>query len=430
MAKYGVFGLGKSGRATVSYLLGEGHEVFAWDDNESSREGVGCVPYEDWPWEELSTLVLSPGVPFKYPQPHAVALLAEQYHVRTVCDVQLLLDARKDAVFIGITGTNGKSTTTALTGHIAKQLGLKAEIGGNIGTPALSLINSDAEIFILELSSYQLDLIDSARFKAAVLLNISPDHIDRHGSMEGYIEAKRRIFAGQEGGDVAIIGVDDNDTAMLAKEMVGSVSISSQNESNISIIDNILKVDSKAYTLPVIESLMGRHNAQNMAAAVAVMRVLGASVEDVVAAMTRYPGLPHRLERVVKNERYIAINDSKATNAISTEQAFAAIKEPIYWIAGGVAKEGGIAPLADYFAQVKKAYLIGEAAHAFAQTLGESVPHEIYDTMAQAVKSAHDEAEQGSVILLSPACASFDQYPNFEARGDHFKRLITELNDV
>jgi len=447
--KVGVFGLGKAGQAAVASLSAGGAQVFSWDD-----KGNGSMAFEQWPWAELKALVLSPGVPLTHPKPHPVVELAHAHNVPVIGEVELLYRACPDARFIGITGTNGKSTTTTLIGHILQHAGVKAEVGGNLGTPALALapLGKDG-IYVLELSSYQLDLLKTVRFNIAAFLNVTPDHLDRHGDMEGYIAAKMHIFDRQQKGDVAVIAVDDEytkgirDSGFRIQEII-EVSAYQTLVAGVYVQDGVL-IDARIpnpesrIRLNDIATLTGQHNWQNAVVAYGVARACGVAPDVIYKAMQSFEGLRHRLQTVaiIKGVRFI--NDSKATNADATSHALAPF-ENIYWILGGKPKEGGIVPLAEYFPKVAHAFLIGQAEDEFAQTLEGKVAYTRCGTLDVAVKKAADMAfkDSGSkisspnpesrilnppVVLLSPACASFDQFKSFEERGDVFCTLVEEL---
>lgn len=439
---YGVIGLGKSGHATVMSLIASGAKVFAWDDKEATREAVKkqfpaveIAPHESWNYAHFVALVMSPGIALSHP-----AVAAAQAHgVEVMGDIELLFQAQPDARYIGITGTNGKSTTTSLIGHILAECGERVAVGGNIGTPALALPPlGDDGIYVLELSSYQLDLLHTVKFDIAILLNISPDHLDHHGSMENYIAAKKHIFDRQGNKDVAIVGIDDAESAAIAEALkaravqkVIPLSMTQFTPRGISLKDGVLQVILGAQQMQAdlrnINALRGTHNAQNAAAAYAACWTIGCAHGDIMAAMDSYPGLAHRMQWLGQVGGVQFVNDSKATNADATEKALMTY-DRIYWIAGGVAKEGGIAPLAPYFMKMRHAYLIGEAAADFARTLEGRVPYTMCGTLEKAFEAAAyaaTYAPQGNAaVVLSPACASFDQFANFEARGDAFVKLF------
>ena len=442
-----VLGLGRSGRAAATALAAGGAEVLAWDDSEKTRSGIAAeLPLADparVDWRQIAALVLSPGIPHRFPSPHPAVAAARGAGVPIIGDIELLGRAQPQARYIGITGTNGKSTTTALVGHILAAAGKEVETGGNLGPAALGLRPLDAnQFYALELSSFQLELIDTLRFDIAVLLNISPDHLDRHGDMAGYIAAKRRIFSGQREGSTAVVGVDDAITREIADELrrdgaarVIPVSVGSPVRGGIYVeagwlVDALNGAVKRVFDLAEAPRLPGAHNAQNAAAAYAVARCAGLSPEAAVAGILTFPGLAHRQELVDTIDGVRYINDSKATNADATEKALACYPA-IYWIAGGLPKAGGITSLAPYFTRLRHAFLIGNATGEFAATLDGKVPYTCCGDLATALRAAsmqarHDRAS-GGVVLLSPACASYDQFANFEVRGDTFRDLVREL---
>ena len=448
--KYGVVGLGKSGRAVVEALLASGAEVFAWDDKEAARVALEdafpntqMMPPVGWPWESMSSLIMSPGIPLYYPVLNPVVAMARKVGVEVIGDIELLFRAAPEAQYVAITGTNGKSTTTTLIGHVLKACGKMVEVGGNLGRPVMdfSVLKTDG-IYVLELSSYQLELMKNFKANVAVWLNISPDHLDHHGSMDGYVEAKRHIFARQGKKDVAIVGVDDATSAHMCKQLQagrrqGVIPISAKRKlaSGVFALEgtlvNTFGLAPALGEIGAVKSLQGEHNGQNATAAYAACYALGCKHEEVIAAMQSYPGLAHRMQWLGVKQGIQFVNDSKATNADAAEKALRTY-DYIYWILGGVAKEGGIAPLSSYFGKVRHAYLIGEAADDFAKTLEGKVTFTQCGTLekafAAAVKDAKKDKVKDAAVLLSPACASFDQYPNFEVRGDAFVTLYEALD--
>jgi len=463
--KVGVFGLGKAGRAAVAALEASGAEVYCWDDSlessgkDSSKEqearsgdsasperGAGALNnrqthYKNWPWPELAALVLSPGVPLTHPKPHGVVLAAQAAGCRISGEIELLQQACPDALKIGITGTNGKSTTTALIGHILQAAGRKPQVGGNLGTPALALepLGKDG-VYVLEMSSYQLDLMHSVRFNVAVWLNITPDHLDRHGDMKGYVDAKRHLFERQTSEDTAIIGMDDAYSESVAQTLAAAgsatvvpVTIGGKAERGIEVKDGILldRREAIRIDLTTCKGLKGAHNWQNAACAYAACRSAGVGAEIISQSLQSFSGLEHRMEWVREEDGVVFINDSKATNADSTAKALAAYPADIYWILGGRPKAGGITTLAPYFPRIKHAYLLGEAEAEFAETLQGNVPYTRCGTLEAATRLAAKESLQAGrgVVLLSPACASWDQWPNFEARGQAFKEYLAAVTE-
>jgi UDP-N-acetylmuramoylalanine--D-glutamate ligase len=449
----GVFGLARSGIASVRSLVAGAARVYAWDDRESARlvaeaEGAEVLPWRDWPWDRLTSLVLSPGVPLTHPAPHDIVARARAANVEIIGDVELFArEIRPDAAaqgrapVIAITGTNGKSTTTALIGYILASCGFDAEIGGNIGKPVLELSQPGAKtIYVLEVSSYQIDLSPSLKPDVAVLSNITPDHIDRHGSFEAYAAVKARLLWQATGG-ITVIGVDDSLTSAIFTSLVSSgrqglpVSVGKVLGRGIFVLDGVLYDShggraSRIADLKEAAHLPGTHNWQNAALAYAATRSFVRDMRALAAAIDDFPGLAHRMEEVGRIGRVRFVNDSKATNADAAERAIVCFPD-IYWIAGGRAKEGGIESLTRHFPRIRKAYLIGEAAEGFAHTLDGHVPFEIAGTLGAAVASAYAEAARSQiaapVVLLSPACASFDQFRDFEHRGDEFRAAVSRL---
>ena len=449
--KVAVFGLGGSGLASASALLAGGADVVAFDDDAQSvaKANAAGIPTADLrhaDWSKIAALVLAPGVPLTHPQPHWVVGLARNAGVEVIGDIELFCRERArqapDAPFVAITGTNGKSTTTALIAHLAASAGMDAERGGNIGTAILSLLPPQPDrVHVIECSSYQIDLSPSIDPSIGILINLTEDHLDRHGTMEHYAAVKERLVAGVPPGGTAIVGVDDEwcqqiavRLAKLGKRVV-RVSVRRQ-LSNGLFVDNgrIMRAgegDPRLIAeLGGIGSLRGVHNAQNAACAAAAALALGLKPEAIQAGLRSFPGLPHRMEEVGRRGAVLFVNDSKATNADSAAQALACFSD-IFWIAGGKPKTGGIESLRSFFPRIRKAYLIGEAATDFAATLGRDVPHEIDGTLDKALAAAARDAEAAAaaqpVVLLSPACASFDQYRNFEVRGDAFRALVRAL---
>jgi UDP-N-acetylmuramoylalanine--D-glutamate ligase len=446
-----VLGLARSGREAVRALREGGGEVLAWDDSAAARDMAAAempagVPLRDLAnidWGGVAALVLSPGIPLIFPEPHPAVVRAREAGAEIIGDIELLGRAQPDARYVGITGTNGKSTTTALIGHILAASGRRVEIGGNLGPPALSLAPLGADgIYVLEASSFQLDLIETLAFDVAVLLNITPDHLDRHGDMAGYIAAKKRIFARQAAGATAIVGIDDaicrdicgelrrSGAARIIPISVMQAALGGVYAEGGWLIDATGERPARVLDLAEAERLPGTHNAQNAAAAYATARALGIEREPAAAAIRSFPGLAHRQELVgtIGGVRYI--NDSKATNADATEKALACY-DAIYWILGGLPKAGGITSLTPYFGRVRHAYLIGAATEEFAATLGDKVPFTRCGELVAALAAAHAQTQRENapkaVVLLSPACASYDQFPNFEVRGDRFRELVARL---
>jgi UDP-N-acetylmuramoylalanine--D-glutamate ligase len=441
--KVGVLGLARSGRAAIAALTAGGAEVLAWDDSEKTRAAADFPLSDTAEWRDLAALVPSPGIPTTFPKPHPTVIRAREAGTPIVGDLELLYRAQRGARFIGITGTNGKSTTTALIGHILREAGLATEIGGNLGTAALSLAPLGAGgNYVLEASSYQLELLATMAFDIAILLNITPDHLDRHGGMDGYIAAKEHIFDRQGTDATAVIGVDDDICAAMAERLtqgarrVVPISVNRPVAGGVYVenghlIDAIEGSPQPVLDLARAERLPGAHNWQNACAAYAVARRNGLSPEVATAAILSFPGLAHRQELVDTIDGVRYINDSKATNADASEKALICYPA-IYWIAGGLAKAGGIAPLAPYFGRLRHSFLIGHATEEFAATLDDgNSPYtrcgDLATALAAADRMARAEQVPGAVVLLSPACASFDQFTDFEARGDRFRDLVAAL---
>ena len=444
-----VMGLGKSGLATVEALAKAGAEVWAWDDNAAKRDeaaaaGVRIVDLNTADLSELTTVVWSPGIPHTFPKPHPVAERARQANLEIVCDIELLGRSERDAAYIGITGTNGKSTTTSLIGHIMLAAGRRTAVGGNLGTPVLTLPElGSGGTYVLEMSSYQLELTLSITFDVAVLLNITPDHLDRHGGMDGYVAAKTLIFNRQTKPRTAVIGIDDAHCRAIYEALraagdqhVRPISAQTTAPGGVYAEDGWLIDDTEGRAERVADlagfpTLLGRHNWQNAAAAYAACKAAGVPPEAIVAAMKTFPGLAHRqqLVRSIGGVRFV--NDSKATNADAAEKALLTF-DPIYWIVGGRAKETGLDGLEAHMGRVRHAFLIGEATEPFAAWLAaRNVPHTRCGTLDVAVAKAAElalaETRAGACVLLSPACASWDQFPNFEVRGEEFARLVEAL---
>ena len=444
-----VFGLGNSGFITAQALVAGGARVAVWDDNEHAREkaraaGLRIENLALADWRNFASLVLSPGVPLTHPAPHWTVLKAMRAGVEIIGDIELFCRERQKIApgspFVAITGTNGKSTTTALIAHLFRSFGFAVEVGGNIGTPILALAEPSKErVHVVECSSFQIALAPSLSPSVGVLLNITPDHLDRHGTMENYAAIKAKLV---ENADLAVIGIDDGLTSGIAKELMKAgrktacVSVTKTAIEDGIVLDGDRLIrrrgghSTRIAGLAGIASLRGEHNGQNAAAAVVALGPHEFDLERVAQALRSFPGLPHRLEEVGRKGRVLFINDSKATNADAAEKALRSFGK-VFWIIGGRAKEGGIEPLRPLFGKVVKAYLIGEASENFAQTIGDSFPYESCGTLEGAVPVAARDALASQlaepVVLLSPACASFDQFPDFEKRGDRFRSLVEAL---
>jgi UDP-N-acetylmuramoylalanine--D-glutamate ligase len=444
-----VFGLARSGTAMIEALRLGGAEVHAWDDSapavdKARAQGLPVSNLHQLDFSGLDALVLSPGVPLTHPEPHWTVLKARHAGIEVIGDTEIFAREAEAAGsrIVAITGTNGKSTTTALTGHVLKQAGLDVDVGGNIGT-AVFLLRQPApgRVYVLELSSFQIDLMPGLRPDVGILTNITPDHLDRHGTMENYAAVKARMFARQGRGGTALCGVDDAWCAAIADKAAATgvdlrrVSVLRRLDDGISAADGILQDNRAGKADAVIDlrgmaALRGRHNWQNACMAYGAARALGVSPDQIAAAMASFPGLAHRMQQVGVVNGIPFVNDSKATNADAAEKALSSFRN-IYWIAGGIAKAGGIEPLRPLFPNVARAYLVGQAAEAFAETIGGALPVENCGTLDNAVRAALRDAaaerREGAVVLLSPACASFDQYPNFEVRGDAFVKAVSDL---
>ncbi|MBA3676964.1 MAG: UDP-N-acetylmuramoyl-L-alanine--D-glutamate ligase [Sphingosinicella sp.] len=415
---YAVLGLARSGQATAAALAASGAKVMAWDDRAEARaavegDGVRIADPMVSALYGLDGIVVSPGVPLNR---HPIAERARQAKVPVIGDIELFAQARASLPshkVVGITGTNGKSTTTALIHHILKVAGVPTAMGGNIGLPILSQAPlPEGGVYVLELSSYQIDLTHSLDCDVALLLNVTPDHLDRYDGLDDYAASKARLFAMQSPDHVAIVAAEDDYTRAIAGQLTGK---------------RILVEASHVKDQSRWPSLQGPHNAQNAAAAAAAARALGIADDVIASALITYPGLPHRMERVAERKGVLFVNDSKATNPTSTAPALAAYPA-VHWIVGGLPKSDDLDACAPYFGHVRAAYTIGEAGPLFASLLSDKLPrveHSI--TLEHAVKSASDTAQAGETILLSPACASFDQFRDYEARGEAFRAAVEAL---
>jgi UDP-N-acetylmuramoylalanine--D-glutamate ligase len=444
-----VFGLGGSGLASCHALKAGGAEVIAGDDGadnvaRAAQAGFVTADLREVSWANFAALILTPGAPLTHPAPHWSVLMAREAGVEVIGDIELFCRERRrfapDAPFVAITGTNGKSTTTALIAHLMKVAGYDTQMGGNIGTAILSLQPPRmGRVHVIEMSSYQIDLTPSLDPTVGILINISEDHIDRHGTLDHYAAVKERLVAGVQGS--AIIGVDDiwcrNAADRIERSGKRVVRISVKNPLADGIYverETIVRASGGAREeiarIGGIGSLRGLHNAQNAACASACALALGVGKETLQNGLRSFPGLAHRMEQVGRRGNVLFVNDSKGTNADAAAHALSSFAD-IFWIAGGRAKAGGITGLTEYFPRIRKAYLIGEAASEFGGTLGARVPHEMSGTLEVAVASAARDAEASGlvdpVVLLSPACASFDQYRNFEIRGGRFRDLVNAL---
>ena len=443
-----VLGLGRTGRSACRALIASGARLWAWDDDaerrrEAAAAGIPIVDLESCDWARIHRLVLSPGIPLTHPRPHPLVRRARAHGVPVVGDLELLVENQPERRIVGITGTNGKSTTTALAAHLLRGAGRGMQLGGNIGLPILDLWPTPVEdTYVLELSSYQLELSEHLRCAVAVILNVSPDHLERHGGMAGYVRAKRRILRNQRASDWAVLGIDDDHGRALYRELsdraqqrLMPVAVGRALDRGVYVIDGQLH-DAVAgparamIDLRPIRSLRGAHNWQNAAAAYGALRALGVEPEPIVAALPTFQGLAHRLEPVATVDGVQFVNDSKATNPEAAARALASF-EGIYWIAGGRPKDGGLDPVLPWLDRVRHAYLIGEAAEGFARELAGRIActrsGDLANAVRQAANAARAERTGSPVVLLAPACASFDQFRDFEERGDVFKQLVGAL---
>jgi UDP-N-acetylmuramoylalanine--D-glutamate ligase len=454
-----VFGLGASGNATVRALQDGGASVAAWDDSEAGRaaaakDGVPLVDLTAADWSRFAALVLAPGVPLTHPEPHWTVEKAKAAGVEVIGDVELFCRERRvqgfDVPFIAITGTNGKSTTTALIAHVLKEAGRDVQLGGNIGRAVLTLDPfAPGRHYVVECSSFQIDLAPSIDPSVGILLNVTPDHLDRHGTIENYAAVKERLV---KGAAIACVGIDDAITRTIAErlEETGRLRAFTVGK-GASLVPHVYAIATTLFahqkigsyassqeivTLDGVPSLRGGHNVQNACAAASALLSLSPPLlpEVIGQHMKTYPGLPHRMEEVGRIGRILFINDSKATNADSTEKALLAFPRDVFWILGGKPKDGGITALEPYFSGISKAYLIGQATEEFAASLSGKVQFERCGTLDNALVRAVADAKAAEaaepVVLLSPACASYDQYKNFEVRGDAFRKLVTALPGI
>jgi UDP-N-acetylmuramoylalanine--D-glutamate ligase len=444
-----VFGLGRSGGATCRALAAGGAHALAWDDTEAGRgraqaDGLALTDLAAADWSAIDALVLAPGVPLTHPAPHWTVARAREAGVEVIGDIEIFARERAkispDAPFVAITGTNGKSTTTALIAHILRSLGRDTQMGGNIGVPILALEPPRPDRFyVVEMSSYQIDLTPTLEMDVGLLLNVSPDHIDRHGTYANYAAIKARLA---ETARLAVIGVDDPTVAEIAARLVATGHDVLRFSAGHDLPDGFYLDRERIWrardgqreavaNLDGLVTLRGRHNAANLMAALAAVEALGIPLREVAPTLRTFPGLAHRLEMIGRAGRVQFINDSKATNGEAAAVALATFPEGIYWIVGGRAKEGGLAGLEPYFPRIARAYLVGESQAAFEAELAGRVDTVTCGTLdvaiARAAADAAADAAAEPVVLLAPACASFDQYPGFEVRGDHFRQLVASV---
>jgi UDP-N-acetylmuramoylalanine--D-glutamate ligase len=418
--RYAVAGLGRAGLPAARALVAMGAGVTVWDDRPEARAAADGLTVAEPAMSGLDALVLSPGIAHRGPKAHPLALAATDAGVPILTDAELLFQAVRaagsQARFAGITGTNGKSTTTALLAHILAAAGLPHAAGANLGPAALSLpLLGDDGVYVLEMSSYMLERLATLRFSAAAMLNLSADHLDRHGDMDGYARAKLAIADRQTAADTMVIGIDDPWSRAMAETLATRPA-------------RLVRISQHDRPIATGPALPGAHNAQNIAAATALARALGVADDAIAAGIASYPGLPHRQEHVATIQGVAWVNDSKATNADSTAWALACYGR-IVWIAGGTAKEGGIESLTRFFPRIAEALLIGRDAPVLAATLAAyGVPHRDLGTLEAAVAEAARIAPgRAEVVLLSPACASWDQFTGYDQRGDRFRSLAHAL---
>jgi len=448
-----VFGLGLSGIAAGRALSQGGSHVVAWDDNEAARSkadaaGLTVSAPDTWDWDGLASLVLSPGVPLTHPKPHEIVRRARAAGVEIIGDTELFCRERRHqgmpGKVVAITGTNGKSTTAALTAHLLSKAGYETALGGNIGMSVLDMPPfAPEQYYVIEFSSFQIDLTPGLDADVSVLLNVQPDHLDRHGTLENYSAIKARIFSRLGRDQFGVIGCDSPSTHRLAQDWPFAaqrlmVSTGHAVADGVYARDGLLfearsGVPEAPMNLHGIPSLRGAHNWENAAAAVAAARALGVEHEALNEGLRSFPGLAHRMEEVGRLGRVAFINDSKATNADAAARALGCFA-PIFWIVGGQPKAGGLAGLETFYPRIAKAYLIGEAAENFAQELKGEVRYEHCGTLERAVAAASRDARRSTaaapVVLLSPASASYDQFANFAERGEAFRRLVASHEGV
>ena len=446
-----VLGLGLSGIASARALEAGGANVFAWDDMEKGRAealagGLVLTDLSSVDWSRFAALVLAPGIPLTHPEPHWAVKKAREADVEVIGDIELFFRERANHKAPGkvvvITGTNGKSTTTALTAHVLEAAGKRVALGGNIGNAVLDLEPFAPDVtYVIELSSFQIDLAPSLAPDAAALLNITPDHLDRHGTLENYARIKAQVFANLPAEATAVIGIDDEPSRAIADSLHGAyavkrIAVGRSVKTGVWADQGVLHEveDGKELAridLAGIGSLRGAHNWQNAAFAYALARSQGLSPAAISQGLKSFAGLCHRMEQVAKRGKVLFVNDSKATNADAAGKALASFTD-IYWIIGGRPKEGGLAGLEPFFPRIARAYLIGEAADGFARQLGNAVAHVHCGTLDQAVAAAAADAGRSAakepVVLLSPACASYDQFANFEKRGETFRAIVMSLD--
>ena len=447
--KIGIFGLGKTGIDSLNAFLVKETQIIAWDDNKENILNIKKTidkeknihfssVIDPFDVKRLDFVIVSPGVPNKYPAPHKIFSICERYNIPVITDIDILFKACPRANYIGVTGTNGKSTAASLINHILGVNNYKSALGGNIGKPVLSLPNfyHSTEHYVIELSSYQLDLMQNYKFNVAALLSITPDHLDRYESFDDYKNAKIKIFHNQNKNDFAVISLNNEVNKAIFKELKLAnkqkiIPISSKEilDDGISVMNNIIYDNyfkHKAFNITIPNSLIGPHNAENIAVAYAVAKALMVESKNIINSLNSFIGLPHRMELFFQTDNLIFVNDSKATNIASCKEALNSF-ENIYWIAGGIFKEKSVEELGNNLKKVKHCYLIGKDSDKFIQILkAKKIPYSINNTIENALNEIKGTVKNGT-ILLSPCCSSFDQWKNFEERGDRFKSLVLEM---
>lgn len=441
-----ILGLGKSGQSAAQNLQNAGAHVLAWDDQEEARkaarrQGIPLANLDSLNWKDVNHFIVSPGIPHRYPAPHPLIIEAQNVGLYPINDLEVFQQSHPHSRYMGITGTNGKSTTTSLIAHILKESGIPVEVGGNLGIPAMDLqpLPQDG-IYVLEVSSYQLETAPTLHFNVSILLNITPDHLERHGGLEGYINTKKLIFKNATDQDTLVISIDDapclkiyEDLKTTGKIRLIPISVGQALSDGIYVIDGVLyDTAHPIINLHPFEQLRGKHNWQNITAAYGALRAMGLEAKDITAGLASFPGLAHRQQVVAHHKNVLFVNDSKATNAEAVEKVFESYEgSSIYWLLGGRPKDGGITMLKPHFSKIKHAFVFGEATSLFSSTLRGYMAYTICHSLEEAVKKASSLAfqnqEPDAVILLAPACASLDQFKDFEARGNVFCAAVKEV---
>ena len=436
-----ILGMGRSGRAVLAACLADGISVTVYDDKGATKDIEAYFSsFENWQMHKLDALVISPGIAHHHPAPHPAAQRCIEAGVPIISEVEFALRRGRAGRWISITGTNGKSTTTALIGHILDCAGRPCGIGGNIGAAvtALDAVGEDG-VNVIELSSYQLEVTPSLNSDIAIIMNITPDHLDRHGGMQGYIRAKEQVLATLKPGGLAILGEGEALDALSDKytrykdatdKNARNKDARNKDAGNINLTRltaSAIKAEASHIASFNNLALTGLHNAQNCLAARMVCRALGLNDTEIDTGIASFAGLPHRLQPAGQINNILFVNDSKATNGEAAAHALASF-ENIHWCAGGIAKEDGLDACLPHLGHVVQTYLFGACARDFADSLQGQVPTSCFDTLDDALAAASASAQHSAqtdqqVILLSPAAASFDQFPSFEARGQHFCAL-------